>query len=189
MAINTKDAGKIQGISTNVIRQAVTVCMSTKKKRITKLYYKEWCEELKRNVEEADAEREAMSEAQLEALRERGRTEIDAVCELMKMKRARTLSVNRPVCKMLFDRLSRIALKYAEEDLTDITIETNLRRGVIRMEIGQIILDRQHPRYQRWLWKTLIKHADDIWVVPVERYGESALQYTFFFNFQWDIER
>ena len=111
MAINTKNAEKIQGISTNVIRQAVTVCMSTKKKRITKLYYKEWCEELKRNVEEADAERVAMSEAQLEALRERERTEIDEVCDLMKMKRARTLSVNRPVRKMLFDRLSRIALK------------------------------------------------------------------------------
>ena len=133
MAFNTKDAGKIQGISTNVIRQAVTVCISTKKKRITKLYYKEWCEELKRNVEEADAEREATSEAQLEALRKQGRTEIDAVCELMKMKRARTLSINRPVRKILFERLSRIALKYAEEDPTDITIETNLRRGVIRM--------------------------------------------------------
>ena len=163
--------------------------MSAKKAKITKLYYKEWCEELKRNIEEADAEREAMSEAQLEALRKQGRTEIDAVCELMKMKRARTLSINRPVRKMLFERLSRIALKYAEEDPTDITIETDSSRGVIRMEIGQIILSRQHPRYQRWLWKTLIKHADDIWVVPIERYGESALQFTFFFDLQWDIER
>ncbi len=163
--------------------------MSGKKTMITKLYYKDWCEELKRNIEEANAEKAAMNDEEMGAMRQRGRTEIDAICDWLKIKKERTLSINRPVRRMLFERLSRIALKYAEEDPTDSTIEMDSRRGVIRLESGQIILSRQNPRYQRWLWKTLIKHADDIWVVPVERYGESALQYTFFFNFQWDIER
>lgn len=83
--------------------------------------------------------------------------------------------------------LCRELLKYAKEDPTDLTIESDVRHGMIRMEFGQLILDEQHPISHRRVWKWLMSQADDIWATPIHRYGDQALQYIFTFNFQKEI--
>lgn len=162
--------------------------MPGKNKRVVKNNYKEWHDELKQTIESSNADKAAMSEEEREAEESRGRAEITALIKQVNDKRRRTLVISRHIRRMLFEILSRELLKYAEEDPTDLTIETDDRHGVIRMEFGQLILDDQHPASHKRIWKWLMSRADDIWVTPIEKYGDLALQYTFFFEFQREIK-
>ena len=128
-----------------------------------------------------------MSEEERKADEKRGRAEIIELIKKVNSSQKQKLMIPRYIHRLLFEVLCRELLKYAEEDPTDLTIESDGRHGMIRMEFEQLILDDQHPISHRRVWKCLMRHADDIWAMPIHKYGDQALQYTFIFDFRKEI--
>lgn len=156
--------------------------------KIEKEYYKEWQAELDEIVAEAEAADAAMTDEERAADEAQSLAAFHRIIAEAEEQRARSWVFQKHLARLIFKRLSEKLLVYAQEDSTDIQIETNEEHGMIRMEFDQLILDNLHPAWHWRLWRRLMKHADDIWVNPIEKYGESALQYTFIFDFQWSIE-
>ena len=156
-------------------------------KRIVVNNYKMWHEELKQIFDVSNEEKAAMSEAERTAEESRCRAEVDELIRQVNDKRRRTLILPRYIHRMFFENICRKLMKYAEDDPTDLALESDGSHGIIRMEFGQLILDDRCPALHRRIWKQLMRHADDIWVTPIQKYGDLALQYTFIFEFQKKI--
>lgn len=86
-----------------------------------------------------------MSEEERKADEKRGRAEIIELIKKVNSSQKQKLMIPRYIHRLLFEVLCRELLKYAEEDPTDLTIESDGRHGMIRMEFEQLILDDQHP--------------------------------------------
>lgn len=163
------------------------MCMPVKKRRVVINNYKKWHDEISQILNSSNAETAGMSEEERKAEEKRDREEIIELIKQANSRRKQKLMIPRYTHRLLFEMLCRELLKYAKEDPTDLTIESDVRHGMIRMEFGQLILDEQHPISHRRVWKWLMSHADDIWATPIHRYGDQALQYIFTFNFQKEI--
>ena len=162
--------------------------MRWSEKRIIVNNYKAWHEGLKQIIDVSNEEKAAMSEAERMAAESRSRAEVNELIRRVNESRRRTLSIPRYIRRLRFECFCHEIMKYAEEEPTDLTIESNGRHGIIRMETGQIILDDQHPAAHRRIWKSMMSGADNVWVTPIQKYGDLAIQYTFIFEFQKEIK-
>lgn len=161
--------------------------MPWSEKKVVINNYKKWHDELKQIIESSNAEKSAMSDEERKKEESQDRAEVNELIQKINDSRRRTLMIPRYIQRLYFEMLCRELLKYAGEEPTDLTIESDARHGVIRMVFEQLILDDQHPVSYRRLWKWLMSCADDIWAAPIQKYGDSALQYTFIFDFQKKI--
>lgn len=156
--------------------------------KIERTHYKEWHEETVQIVSAAEKMQDTMTEEERSAADAESLAEFNRILAEAQAQKVRTWVFQKHLTRLLFKRLSERLLVYAQEDPADIIIEANKEHGMIRMEFGQLILDDLHPAWHLRLWRRLMRYADDIWVNPIEKYGESAIQYTFIFDFQWSIE-
>lgn len=155
--------------------------------KIEEQHYKEWHDDFVQMKKEIEDENAAMTDAEKEAEKELRKIEFEAIRAKAEAKESRTWHFQRPWVKLLFKRLSKIALSYARADEVDIIVETSDKHGMIRLEFDLLVLDDQRPTYWK-AWRKLIRYADTFWINNVEKYGNSVVQCTFFYDFVFDWE-
>lgn len=142
--------------------------------KVTKDYYKEWHEETKALFQQAEDEETIMRPNRIWA-------KVEEVEKHTKYFRI-------PFRKQRFARIVKMARIYAKDACVDITYETTSEHGFLRFEMDQVIIDDVRPEYWR-VWRYLIRHADTFWVNTIDKYGDPALQFTFFISFRKRIEQ
>ena len=149
-------------------------------------FYKEWHAMKKEVLEEDSKEKAAMTDADRRAHEEQCNAEFDQIYAKAMKEKAHTLCLRIPLRRRFFARLVRLAVDFAENSGTDITYEVTQEHGFLRLEMDQLILDEMRSEYLR-LWRLMMRHADTLWVDNIEKYGDPAIQFTFFFPFQVKI--
>lgn len=146
-------------------------------------FYKQWHDEKKVIFQRVAEENSTLSDAERREEDDRSKMEFQRILAKAEEAEKHAIYFRIPFRKKLFARLVKLAMFYAEESGADITYETTAEHGFLRFEMDQVILDDM--RSQHWkVWRRLIRYADTFWVDPIEKYGDPALQFTFFVDFQ-----
>lgn len=151
--------------------------------KVAKDFYKPWHDENSEMFQELQDNEAAMTEEERAADKARSKMEFEKIWARAPEMERHTKYIPIPFQKRKFARLVKLALEYAEDDCVDISYETTEEHGFLRFEMGQVIIDDIRPHYWR-IWRCLLRHADTFWVNPIEKYGDPAVQFTFFFQFQ-----
>ena len=151
--------------------------------KATKEFYKSWHDETSKMYQRVQDDEAAMTDEDRKADKARSKREFEKIWSKALEVERHTKHIPIPFQKRKFARLVKMALEYAEDDCVDISYETTEEHGFLRFEMGQVIIDDIRPHYWR-VWRRLLRHADTFWVNPIEKYGDPAVQFTFFFKFQ-----
>ena len=156
---------------------------------IERTCYMNWLAEMTQCEEQVRKEEAEMTAEERITRDQKRAEEFDRLCSVLDAREVNTYYVPNPIRKLFFRRLCEKLAVYAEQRAADLFIETNEKRGIVRLSFGQLILDGLYPAWHNRLWKQLIKHADDVWMDPVEKHGKPAIQCTFVFDFMWAVEK
>lgn len=130
-----------------------------------------------------EEEKKALSDVERREEDDRRKMEFQRILAKAEAAEKHAIYFRVPFRKRLFARLVKLAMFYAEEGGADITYETTAEHGFLRFEMDQVILDDMRPRHWK-VWRRLIRCSDTFWVDPIEKYGDPALQFTFFVDFK-----
>lgn len=155
--------------------------------KVAKDFYKSWHDETNELFRDVQNDEAAMTEEEKAADRVRSTEEFEKIWAKAIEAEKHTRFIPIPFQRQKFAWLVKMALLYAEDAGVDISYETTKEHGFLRFEMGQVIIDDIRPHYWR-VWRRLLRHADTFWMNPIEKYGDPAVQFTFFFKFQKRIE-
>ena len=153
----------------------------------TKDFYKSWHGEKREMFQQIQADEAAMTADERKANEARSKREFEKLWAKAMEAERHTKYIPIPFQKRKYAKLVKMALLYAEDACVDISYETTIEHGFLRFEMDQVIIDDMRSGYWK-VWRSLLRHAETFWVNPIEKYGEPALQFTFFFKFQQRIE-
>ena len=154
--------------------------------KVTKDFYRKWHEDTKAMFREVEDEKAALSEDERSSEDEQSLQRFQKIWDKVKNAEKHTRYFRIPFRKQRFARLVKMAMTYAEDACADVTYETTPDHGFLRFEMDQVIIDDMRPEYWK-VWRNLIRYADTFWVNTIEKYGEPALQFTFFIRFRRKI--
>lgn len=155
--------------------------------KIAKDFYKAWHDESNELFCSVQDDEAAMTEEEKAADGIRSKEEFEKIWEKAKEAEKHTRFITIPFQRQKFAWLAKMALLYAEDAGVDISYESAKEHGFLRFEMGQVIIDDM--RLSHWkVWRRLMRCAETFWVNPIEKYGDPAVQFTFFFRFQKRIE-
>lgn len=149
----------------------------------TKDFYKSWHDETKELFRDVQNDEDAMTEEEKAADRIRSNEEFEKIWAKAKAAEKHTRFISIPFQRQKFAWLVKMALPYAEDAGVDISYETTNEHGFLRFEMDQVIVDDMRLSYWK-VWRRLMRYADTFWVNPIEKYGDPAVQFTFFFKFK-----